>query len=567
MIISILALFTALLISFVSAFFSVTGLVAIFAAAKIQIIILGSALEFGKVITTLLLHRNWKTLSWQLKSYLLPAVFVLMSITSMGIYGGLAKAHIDQQLPTDNVAAQVSVIDTQISATQSDLDSAKANLAQLDSVVNQLMGRSTDTKGAQHASNVRNSQKAERAQLNAEIQKDENELVTLQQQKTPLTVQQNTLSVQSGPLQYIAALVYGNNVTSDELESAVRGVITMLVIVFDPLALVLLLAASSTLETAKKGYVEPMNKFNFKLPKLPKLPNWFKKKDVIKTVETVSPLVQQVEIEPEKEEDIMDDSTPNSLRIMLDNALISVRNKGEEIQRLKALNQEYETKLLAQQYVIDKHESTIELLNKQAVEWSEKHIAVQNERDELQIMWDANKTKFAADAENYQAIMKKNEVIISDLRNEVSDLNAKLIATQRTLMDFQNSNQIMRAEINNLTTTDKIADREFNVIDSKGNDITDTITKPTKPLIFGISFPTKPVKNDFFVITSVFPHELYQWSGTNWTKLDKTFFTAYSQDVDYVNYLINQIASGGCDFDQLLKHEQDAVMQALSTYN
>src|SRR6056300_706518 len=96
MFLGLLTLLTALTISAVAIYYSVAGLVAIFAAAAVPIMIMGGVLEISKLVTAVWLHRYWKQTVWWLKSYLTLAVVVLMLITSMGIFGFLSKAHIEQ---------------------------------------------------------------------------------------------------------------------------------------------------------------------------------------------------------------------------------------------------------------------------------------------------------------------------------------------------------------------------------------------------------------------------------------------------------------------------------------
>ena len=114
MFLGVLVLLTALTISAVAIYYSVSGLVAIFAAAALPIIIMGGVLEVGKLVTAVWLHRYWKETVWWLKSYLSVAVVLLMFITSMGIFGFLSKAHIEQTSASEESVAQVARIDTEI---------------------------------------------------------------------------------------------------------------------------------------------------------------------------------------------------------------------------------------------------------------------------------------------------------------------------------------------------------------------------------------------------------------------------------------------------------------------
>ena len=114
MFLAVLTLITALSISAVAIYYSVAGLVAIFAAAAVPIMIMGGTLEIGKLVTAVWLHRHWERATWWLKTYLSIAVIVLMVITSMGIFGFLSKAHIEQTSASIESVEKISQLETEI---------------------------------------------------------------------------------------------------------------------------------------------------------------------------------------------------------------------------------------------------------------------------------------------------------------------------------------------------------------------------------------------------------------------------------------------------------------------
>jgi len=160
-----ITLLTALTLSTIAAWYSITGLTAIFAAAVIPIIIMGGALEFAKVITTVWLHRHWDRVSLKIKCYLSIAVVALALLTSMGIYGFLSKAHIDQGIPTGDVAAKVSLLDEKIKIQRENIEVARQALAQMNAQVDQRLGRSASEQGAERAVVIRRQQSGERNKL------------------------------------------------------------------------------------------------------------------------------------------------------------------------------------------------------------------------------------------------------------------------------------------------------------------------------------------------------------------------------------------------------------------
>jgi hypothetical protein len=243
-----LTLFTALILSLSAAVYSILGLTAIFAAAFWPIVVLGSSLEIGKIVTTLWLHKYWTRAELQYKLYLCSAVIILMVLTSMGVFGFLSKAHLDQAVPSGDIQAQVQIFDDKIQTQKDNIKTARAALTQMDSAVDQVMGRSSDEKGADKAVAIRRGQARERTALQNDISKAQTEITRLQEQRAPVASQARQVEAEVGPIKYIAALIYGDNPDANLLEKAVRWVIILIVIVFDPLALTLLLAATKTFE-------------------------------------------------------------------------------------------------------------------------------------------------------------------------------------------------------------------------------------------------------------------------------------------------------------------------------
>jgi len=242
-IIAWLALLSGLSISAVAVYYSVAGLVSIFAAAAIPIMIMGVVLELSKLVATVWLKINWTKAPNLIRSYLIVAITILMIITSMGIFGYLSKAHLDQAVPTGDVVDQVALIDEKIKTQKENVDASRKALKQMDEAVDQVMARSSDEKGADKAANLRRSQQKERSQLQNDIAKAQKEISVLNNERAPIAKELRKVEAEVGPIKYIAALIYGDNPDSSLLESAVRWVIITIVIVFDPLAVILLLAS------------------------------------------------------------------------------------------------------------------------------------------------------------------------------------------------------------------------------------------------------------------------------------------------------------------------------------
>lgn len=241
-----LTLLVALSLSTVAAYYSIIGLTAIFAGAVIPIIIMGSILEVGKITTTVWLRKYWHRASLTLKFYLVPAVVLLAFLTSMGIFGFLSKAHSDQSLVSGDVLAKLEVIDEKIKTSKDNIEANRKALKQLDEAVDQIMGRSTSEAGADKAVAVRKGQARDRARLLSEIQAEQKAIAKLNEEAAPIRAEVRKVEAEVGPIKYIAAFIYGDNPDANLLESAVRWVIILIVIVFDPLAIALVLAANAS---------------------------------------------------------------------------------------------------------------------------------------------------------------------------------------------------------------------------------------------------------------------------------------------------------------------------------
>ena len=245
-------LLVALIIETVGAYYSVTGLAAIFSGAVVPILIMGGSLEVGKVTAAVWLKMYWERASITYKLYLVPAVAFLMLLTSMGIFGFLSKAHSDQSLVSGDSQAKVAIYDEKINTAKENIAANRRALKQMDEAVDQVMGRSDDEKGADKAVAIRRGQQKERARLLAEIDVEQKKISQLSEERAPLAAEFRKVESEVGPIKYIAALIYGDNPDSNVLEKAVRWVIILLVLVFDPLALVLILAADQTFEWHRK---------------------------------------------------------------------------------------------------------------------------------------------------------------------------------------------------------------------------------------------------------------------------------------------------------------------------
>jgi hypothetical protein len=298
---------TALALSACAAYYSIMGLVAIFAAAAIPIFIMGSLLEASKLVVASWLYRNWKEVPVLMKSYFTVSLIILMMLTSMGIFGYLSKAHLDQAIPTGDVSAKLALIDEKIKTEKENINANRKELTQLDAQVDQTLSRTTEASGADRSIAVRRAQQKDRTRILNEIGAAQTKIAKYNEERAPIASEVRKVEAEVGPIKYIAALLYGDNPETDVLEKAVRWVIIMIVLVFDPLAVLLLVAANWQLNREKKDFND--------MGELPPEPEEFK---FLADDKDLYPQGKDWESEPIKIN--LEDTVPVS-----ENALVSIR--------------------------------------------------------------------------------------------------------------------------------------------------------------------------------------------------------------------------------------------------
>ena len=244
MFLTILTFLSAISISVIAAGYSIIGLATLFAGAVIPIIAMGSALEVGKLVAASWLYNNWSSgdVPKLLKVYLFSAIIVLIFITSMGIFGFLSKAHLDQVKPTSGNNIKISVLNNQINQQQLIIDRSQKTLDQLDKALDVYIEKEFVTRGLKE----RQKQEEERNTLNTAINNASDKIAELTNEKASLSLEQDKIEAEVGPIKYVAELIYGEN-AQDNFDKAVRIVILILIFVFDPLAVLLLIAANISL--------------------------------------------------------------------------------------------------------------------------------------------------------------------------------------------------------------------------------------------------------------------------------------------------------------------------------
>jgi hypothetical protein len=499
MALGILVLITALSISAVAIYYSIAGLVAIFAAAALPIMIMGGVLEVGKLVTAVWLHKYWKQATWWLKYYLATAVVVLMFITSMGIFGFLSKAHIEQTSAGEESVAQVQQIESEVtrlnaiikraddkvkaletSGTGSDaniqsqidkeqvriddaytriqpaIDEQNAIIANVTSLfqteldkidkelqilqgyvdnneikkAQQMIGASADgvfgKKTAEKIGDWKSAKQAERAEwLNkiqqsansptvkaarteiqrlrsnadkqiaesnklidrlrlqlgntdqadeidaavevqlAKIKTAETELDTLVEEKYKLEGEYRMLEAEVGPIKYIAEFVYGETADNNMLEEAVRWVIVIIIFVFDPLAVLLLIASQYTFDFVRRNKDDDGERLRLEQAE-------YERARAQAIVDNVPPNNDPVTSSEDRIEPVFEDVDQETLDSEFDHEFVGLEDDNPK-------DEEYEKRKERYERVMAPHRSKDEV--DQTKEWQELYEEVDKEVD------------------------------------------------------------------------------------------------------------------------------------------------------------------------------------------
>jgi hypothetical protein len=246
-----------LTLSGVAAYYAISGLIAIFAAAPLAIAIMGTTLEVSKLVVASWLYNNWREIPRAMKVYFSTALVILMLLTSMGIFGYLSKSHLDQAVPTGDIVSKLALVDEKINQEKETINAARKTLQQLNTQVDQTIGRSDEARAVERSIQIRRGQQRERSLLLAEIGSAQTRIARLNEERAPLAADVRKVEAEVGPIKYIASLMYGDDkMDATLLEEAVRVVILMIVVVFDPLAVLLLIAANYSLRRIKNDRTE-----------------------------------------------------------------------------------------------------------------------------------------------------------------------------------------------------------------------------------------------------------------------------------------------------------------------
>jgi len=552
---SILVLLNALIISGVAAYYSILGLTAIFAAAFWPIVIMGVVLEAGKISATLWLHYYWDRASFRIKAYLVPAVVVLMFLTSMGVFGLLSKSHSDQTLVTSDVVAQLNIIDEKIKIEQQIIDDNRQMLAQLDNVLNQFLGRTDNVQGVERSLQVRRAQTRERSRLTAEIEAAQKKIAEYRQERAPIAAQTREVEAKVGPIKYIAAMIYGEEPDYNSLEAAVRWVIVIIVIVFDPLAIVLLLAATSSLEWSKAEREEKRRR-----KKEEELEEEKMRRLRLENDQYENNLRHQIESEIQTKQDVrvhefLVASHLQQERVHQPQTVVIPAENVENVEHVKPVAELTEVLPVVVQL-------EIENIVKQEEKAEEAHPQVKVKVDIIEPPGQKVKPDNASKQPVDPAVIQfaVNE-LIEDAINSYAPVYAELM---ENLQPYEESKDLIATEtppVEKDKTTEKVT--PFNAEEKSIKSASGNAPKHIPSTGFGVTFPQSPHFGDLFVRVDYLPTKLYRWNGIRWIEIDKNKTSSYVYDETYISYLVDGIGNGQYSVDDLTELEQEQVAEFL----
>lgn len=502
------ALFVALVLSTIAAWYSIIGLTAIFAGAVVPIIIMGSALELAKITTTVWLRKYWYRCGLLYKMYLVPAVVLLALLTSMGIFGFLSKAHLDQNIGSGDVNAKVALLDEKIIIQRENIKANRAALAQMDTQVNDIMSKGDSERAVERSVTIRRQQANERAKLLKEIEIANTTIAKLNEERAPIASELRKVEAEVGPIKYIAALIYGDNPDANILERAVRWVIILLVIVFDPLAIMLVLAANQSKEWDENNDVEEENKLREKV-------------EHEKIVETI------LEKEPVVEEPV----------------ILEVTNEEEEA--FKALEPKEEK-------ILDKHP------------YLNEHFSHFQNLTPIVHKPEVNEEEFT------EVIDTKPEIQLIEIPEEINDITADQtvnIPDVERPGDYVTPpiEEKRKPEIKKIDGSYVLYDGKRTHIDalrSQHPELFLDADKPREPKTsFGTDFPIHAITSDIFVRVDSIPNRVFKYNGRTWVETNRSITDTYLSNNEYLQFLVEKISTGEYDPEMLTDQEQDAIAQ------
>jgi hypothetical protein len=515
-----LTLLVALSLSSVAAYYSIIGLTAIFAGAVIPVIIMGGILEVGKITTTVWLRKYWNRASWVLKLYLVPAVVALALLTSMGIFGFLSKAHMDQGITSGDSQAKLALYDEKIKTQRDNIELARKALTQMDNQVDQRLNRGDSENSAERAVQIRRQQAGERAKLQKDIGEAQKEIAKLNEERAPIAAENRKIEAEVGPIKYIAALIYGDNADGNMLEAAVRWVIILLVIVFDPLAIALVLAANASKE-------------------------W----------DAEEPIKEEPAYEP--------DDGP-----LTEKQIEQIKESVEEELPIGELVTKDELFPEPEKSILEQHP----YLN-QPFDHFKDLTPVVYKPDPIPEVQEEPKVEKPVKKTRKKPAPKKTPKSEPVIEQPIADI-------ERPGDYITPPDAVTNVVTDGVTIENPLQKLEGGYVTFEGRHMSEEALKSLRPDLFriqadggrqvstnfGTNFPKVANRGDIFVRVDMLPNRVYKFDGrSKWIEVNKDQTDSYLHDQKYVEYLVSMIETGQYDLDLLSDTEKEQISEYLSS--
>jgi len=578
MIFAVFTLITALTISAVAAYYSIVGLTAIFSAAVIPIIIMGASLEVGKVVAAVWLKLNWQRAKLTYKLYLVPAVAFLMLLTSMGIFGFLSKAHSDQSLVSGDAISKVAIYDEKINTEKENINQAKKALEQMNAQVDQMLSRTDSERGTERAVAVRKQQAKERAELQTNINHSQKEIQRLQAERAPLAAESRKVEAEVGPIKYIAALLYGDNPDQNILERAVRWVIIIIVLVFDPLALVLILAAQQSFNWAREDKARQQEEALKKSNEDEKTELGDKSQEESHTANAGDGNLTPQEDTVASEQEFFDRSKLVARALDLEDEQQRAEQANQALSEIPAeevlvdLAPEPSSTAYpaddgvlsaAQLEQIKQSVDTNEEMASDKLELSNLNTVLEKQQEqEKEVITPSLTQQVEMEFEQDQAKEEEKSVEVAQVIEDKppppqpDTSPAESVKIKKMEGGYWDVNsKIMSTEVLSVTNPELYKKYVLEADNVDAEDITSG---------FGTSFPHQPRRGDMFLRVDYQPNKLFKFNGVKWIEINKDSTNVYAYDEQYLNFLIEKLRSGEYDLDQLSETERELVENKLN---
>jgi hypothetical protein len=420
----------------------------------------------------------------------------------MGIFGFLSKAHMEQGITTGDSQAKLSLYDEKIKTQRENIELARKALTQMDNQVDQRLSRGDSENSAERAVQIRRQQAGERTKLQKEIGDAQQAIQKLNEERAPIAAENRKIEAEVGPIKYIAALIYGDNADNNMLEAAVRWVIILLVIVFDPLAIALVLAANASKEWDDE---EPV-------------------KDEPEYEPDDGPLTEE-QLDQIKASVILNSGVTNSNPA--DN--IPVSNLFEIVEPIKC------------------YMCGTELMNAPGI-----GLFCPNK------LCDVKDGPFEEESILQQHPYLAKPFVSFDVKPMVAP-KEELVVEDSTEILIETEKPYKELEGGYVMFEDK--HYKMDALKSLRPDIF-MLTADSQRTIstnFGIKFPDVATKGDVFVRVDTLPNRVHKFDGRKWIEVQKEQSDTYLHNQKYIKYLVEKIEKGEYDLDLLSETEKEQI--------